>query len=744
MADTTASPQVSAPTGPPDSHAANYLASRHLVTPQRLREFFAPRNVAMVGASDNSGWARLIVASSAVTGFDGKLIAVHPKAKTAFGLPAVPSLRDLAEPVDLAFILTGVPVVESVLDDMQAAGIKNAVVLAAGYREVGEEGKALEESLVSRAIAHDITILGPNCLGFVNAQTRAAPYALTMQPPLLAGPVGVGLQSGALASVVLNFARLHGIGLTTLTSMGNESIMKTLDFIDYLVEDDATKVICLFLEEIGDPARFAKAAERADRAGKPIVVLKVGSSPAGQKAALAHTGSVAGDDAVVNAAFRQMNIIRVDTLEDLLTTGALLGYCRWPQGRRMGVLTASGGACDIIADSSSALGIEIPDFTAATEERIAQYIPPFANPHNPLDVTGYGLANVIGRDSMSAIDHALDIAADDPNLDFILFSGTNLPDSRPEDETLATSTENRVRWLGQRIASSPIPVIQVASTCNDLGPYARKLLAEQNTTVLGGLHLGINAIGNALRWVENRGRALSIGGPADAGGVSIVGAWSEQQARDLLTAAGVPVVPGGLAGSADEAAEIAQRVGLPVALKICSAQITHKSDIGGVALGLASEAEVRAAYEKVRAAGDAVSAAIDGVLVTPMRTGGAELLVGVTVDATFGPVLAIGLGGVWVEIMGDTSLRVLPVDAAEVTRMLGELRGLPLLQGARGTSPADLDALAEVITGISRVALSLGSALRALEVNPLWVNGDQVEALDVLVITEPDGSSGTE
>jgi acyl-CoA synthetase (NDP forming) len=746
MADTTASLTSSATTGsPPDPHAANYLASRHLVTPQRLREFFAPRNVAMVGASDNSGWARLIVASSTVTGFDGKLVPVHPKAKSAFGLPAVPSLRDLSEPVDLAFILTGVPVVESVLDDMQAAGIKNAVVLAAGYREVGEEGKALEESLVTRAIAHDITILGPNCLGFVNAQTRAAPYALTMQPPLLAGPVGVGLQSGALASVVLNFARLHGIGLTTLTSMGNESIMKTVDFVDYLVEDDATKVICLFLEEIGDPARFARAAERADRAGKPIVALKVGSSPAGQKAALAHTGSVAGDDAVVNAAFRQMNIIRVDTLEDLLTTGALLGYSRWPQGRRMGVLTASGGACDIIADRASAQGIEIPDFSAATEEGIARYIPPFANPHNPLDVTGYGLANVIGRDSMSAIDHALDIAADDPNLDFILFSGTNLPDARPADEALATSTENRVSWLAQRIASSPVPVIQVASTCNDLGPYARKLLAEQNTTVLGGLHLGINAIGNALRWVENRDRALHTPDLTAATGVSIDGPWSEQQARELLTSAGVPVVPGGLAGSADEAAAIAQRVGLPVALKICSAQITHKSDIGGVALGLATEAEVRAAYEKVRAAGDAVpGATVDGVLVTPMRTGGTELLVGVMVDATFGPVLAIGLGGVWVEIMGDTSLRVLPVDAAEARRMLGELRGLPLLQGARGTRPADLDALAEAITGISRVALSLGGALQALEVNPLWVNGDQVEALDVLIITEPAGSSGTE
>ncbi len=218
------------------------------------------------------------------------------------------------------------------------------------------------------------------------------------------------------------------------------------------------------------------------------------------------------------------------------------------------------------------------------------------------------------------------------------------------------------------------------------------------------------------------------------------GPWSEAQARDLLTSAGLPVVPGGVAGSASEAVQIARQVGLPVALKICSAQITHKSDIGGVALGLSSADEVRAGYEKVRAAGEAAAGAvIDGVLVTPMRSGGTELLAGVRVDPTFGPVLAVGLGGIWVEVLKDVSLRVLPVDAAEVRQMLGELRGAAILAGGRGTAPANLDAVAEVIAGLGEVALSLNSdldgALRALEVNPLWVKGDQVEALDVLVIS---------
>jgi acetate---CoA ligase (ADP-forming) len=733
------------PDGQPDRHTANFEASRSLVMPRRLREFFAPRSIVMVGASDNSGWGRFIAVNCTVTGFDGPLMAVHPRAKTAFGLPVVPSLRDLPEPADLAFILAPVQAVEGILDDMGAAGIKNAAVLASGYREVGQDGRELEDAMVSRAIANDITVLGPNCLGFLNAHTRAAPYALTLPPPLIAGPVGVALQSGALASVVLAFTRAHAIGVSVLTSVGNESMIKTADVIDYLIEDDATKVICLFLEEIGDPAKFARMAEKADRAGKPIVALKVGWSPVGRQVALAHTGSMAGDDTVVGAVLRQLNVIRVTSLEELLTTGAMLGYNRWPRGRRMGVITASGGSCDIIADAASVQGLRIPDFAPRTAEAITPHLPPFAAAHNPLDVTGFSLANLSARTgALTPIDYALDAAAEDPNLDFILFAGVNLPDVRPPDEGMAAMMEARLDWLAKRITSSPIPVIPIGATCVDVTPYGREMLGRHGMNVLGGLDIGIKAVSNALRWLEHRGQvqvrpARESSPPARLAEVS--GPWPEAEARHLLTSSGVPVVPGELATSAREAVDIARRVGLPVALKICSAQITHKSDIGGVVLGLNSEADVRAGYEKVRAAGGAVPGAhIDGVLVTPMRSGGTELLAGVTNDPTFGPVLAVGLGGVWVEILNDTSMRVLPVDAAEVKHMLSELRGLPLLRGARGAHPANLDAVAGAIAALGAAALSLNGALRALEVNPLWVNGDQVEALDVLVITELEGA----
>ncbi|HET9896865.1 MAG TPA: acetate--CoA ligase family protein [Streptosporangiaceae bacterium] len=703
-----------------------------LVTPARLAEFFAPGSIAVVGASDTSGWARFLLASATTAGFSGPLIPVHRRHKTVFGRPAAASLREVGEQVDLAFIMVPLEAVEEVLEDAAAAGIRGAVVLASGYREVGEDGTALQDRLLAKAAGHGITLLGPNCLGFLNAHARTAPFALTIPPPLVAGPVGVALQSGALASVLLSFARAHAIGVSTLTSLGNEAMIATADVVDYLVEDDHTKVICLFLEAISDPFAFAAAARRADQAGKPIVALKAGASQAGIAAALAHTGSIAGDDAVVDAALRQLNVIRVGSIEELLTTSAVLGYTRWPRGRRMGAVTTSGGACDLIADRASGEGIEIPAFAEQTAIGIAEHLPPFAEARNPLDVTGYFLANQ--RTSLlTPADSALDLAVDDPGLDFVLFSGLNLPDARPPD-AMASALEARAAWLAERIASAPIPVIPIASTCVNLSDYGREVLAAHGLHLLGGIDLGVRAIGNALRWLDGRGRTGLALSSVPASPVQAAGTWGEDDSRALLAAFGVPLVPSVRVNAVEAAICAASRFGFPVAVKISSSAIAHKSDLGAVALGLDDAAGVAAAYEKVvRAAGEHP---IDGVAVAPMRTGGVELLAGVTVDATFGPVLAVGLGGVWVEVLRDVSLRVLPVDRAEVLRMLGELRGLQLLTGARGSAAADLDALAGVIAAVGDAALSLRDSLVSLEVNPLWVKGRQIEALDVLVITK--------
>ncbi len=713
---------------------ATRAAARVLVTPDRLAEFFAPRSVAMVGASESSGWSRFIVAASSAVGFTGPLLPVHPRHQRIFGRPAAASLRHLAEPADLAFILAPTQAVAGVIEDAAAAGVRNVVVLASGYREAGPAGRALEDDLVAAAAGHDIVVLGPNCLGFLNTAARAAPYALTVPLPLTAGPVGIALQSGALASAFLAFARSQAIGVSTVASLGNEAMITTADMLDYLVADEQTKVICLFLEEIGDPAAFSAAALRADRAGKPIVALKAGASPAGQQAALAHTGAVAGNDAIVDAALRQLNVIRVTSIEELLSTAAFLGYQPWPKGRRMGVLTASGGACDIIADRASAEGIDIPPFAPETAQAIAAHLPSFAAARNPLDVTGYVLANA--RSSpLTAIDHALDAALADPGLDFVIFTGFTVPDTRPPDDAMAELLESRIDWLARRVASAPIPAVPLGMTCTDINGYARDLLGKHDVHLVGGIELGTRALGNALRWLERRGTVRPLPGrPGSQPGQAR--AWAESRARDLLTAAGIPVVPGRVARSADDAVAAARDLGVPVAVKTAAAGISHKSDIGGVVLGLSGDAAVRDGYARVVAAADGKG---NDVLVTAMRTGGVEVLAGVTMDAGLGPVLAVGLGGIWVEVLGDTSLRLLPAGPGEVRRMLGELRGLPLLQGARGGIATDLDALAQVIAGIGELACAL-DGLEALEINPLWVCGDQIEALDVLVVA----ADGTE
>jgi acetate---CoA ligase (ADP-forming) len=705
---------------------------QRLASPARLHKLFAPRHIALVGASDTSGWARNIHDSLRAAGFQGELIPVHPRHPSAFGIPARKSLRDLERPVDLAFALVPTEAVEQVVEDAGAAGIESMVVLAAGYGERGEEGRERERRLVELAGRHGITLLGPNGLGYINAAARVAPYGLVIAPPLVTGRVGVVLQSGALASAVQGFARDRAIGLSLLVSMGNEAMVRTADVIEYLIEDDATGVIALFLEGIREPGRFAALARRALAARKPIVALKVGRSPGGQQAALAHTGAVAGDDAVVDAALRQLGVIRVRSLEELLATAGLLAAGPPPPGRRMGVITASGGACDIIADRAHEEGIEIPAFGPETVAALSEVLPSFVDAQNPVDVTGIGLAHQPRATPPAA--YALEAVTRDPNVDFVLNVAMYVPNARPPDPAAA---EERLDRLVAIMRASSVPVVPATTTCTGLGDYARGLLLARGLYELPGLELGMAAIGNAVRWREWQERSTGADGPrapapAWRGGAGS-GPWAETEGRELLAAAGVPMVPAELAHDAAAAVDAAARVGYPVALKACAPGLAHKSDIGGVALNLQSPEGVRDAFARVVAgAGEGVL----GVLVSPMRDGGQELLAGVTVDATFGPVLAVGLGGVWAEALHDVALRVLPVDAAEARSMLDELRGAAMLRGARGAEPVDLDRVADVLVRLGRAAEMVGPSLRALEVNPLRCRGAEVEGLDVLVVTE--------
>jgi acetate---CoA ligase (ADP-forming) len=709
-----------------------------LVSPDRLRRFFGSRSIAVVGASSSSSWGANLLNSLELGSGLKRLTVVHPRNRELFGRRTIPSLRDLNEPVDLAYLMAGPAHVPGILEDAAAAGVKNAVVLAAGYGEAGEQGRERQRQLAEQAVDLGISVLGPNTIGYINAVDGIAPWSVAMQQAPLAGPVGAVFESGSMARATFEFAQAHGVGSTLWASVGNSAIITSLDVVDYLVEDESTRSIALFLEAVREPDRLMLIARKAMDSGKPIIAFKAGRSEQGKKSAQAHTGAIATDDAIVDAIFRQAGIARVDSIEELVAAAGLAGYSRrLPRGRRMGVVTSSGGGCNIIADLAERDSITLPPWQDTTAHALREKLPDFASVLNPLDTTGFGHARARPRPT-KAEDDLMEIAAEDPGIDFIYNMMTPLPAERPADPTFI---ESRMKIVGGIVEASPVPVVLSSNTCLDVGSYAQQLLAENGLYLLPGAHLAMSAIGHMLRWADRRAeieaRPAAPGRPDPYPGPVADGPWSEARGRDFLRGLGVPVVPATLATSAGEASSACEAVGGPCVLKVCSSDIAHKSDIGGVVLNVTGAAAGATAYQRIidRASQAAPNAEVDGVLVSPMRPDGVELLVGIKVDPAFGPVLAVGLGGIWVEILRDVVLRLLPADEAIVGSMLRELKGYSLLAGARGQAGIDLDRTAMAIVQIAQAALSLGDRLSSLEVNPLRITEYGPEVLDVLVTT---------
>jgi acetate---CoA ligase (ADP-forming) len=698
----------------------------------QVRRLFNPRSVALIGATDKSRWSWSIFGNLKLHGFAGPVHLVNPRGVPVHGQDSYARVADLPKPVDLAFVMVPTSAVLGVLAEVADAGIPSVVLLTSGFAEVGADGAELERQVVELARSRGLTILGPNGNGFINAAARITPYGLPIDEPLLGGPVGVVLQSGALASSVLTFAQTRNVGVSLLVSMGNESMVSMTDVMRYLIDDDATRVIALFIESVRRPDEFIALAREALAAGKPIVAIKVGRSQTGARVARAHTGSLVGDDAVVDAVFRQHGVIRVDCLEDLIITAGLLAATGPLPGNRVGFVTASGGASEIIADRAEDEGIEIPEFAPETVERLRQVVPEFAATQNPVDVTGYILVD------RNLLRNALTAVHDDPSLDALVVV-TDLPRSLPADPTLIL---DGFRQTGELIRRSPKPIVVMGNTLTDITPVGRDVAGQTGFPgVLGGIHHGLTALGRAVRWSEVYRAALArtpAAAPVSAEPALTLpdetgASWSEYRASAFAAEHGIPVVPSVLATDPIAAAEAANALGYPVVVKLAADEIEHKSDIGGVKVGLRDPAEVMAAYADVVSAGREVGADVAGALVQPQRSGGIELLVGIVTDPVWGQVLAVGLGGVWVEILRDTAIRVLPVDRDQILQALRSLRGAQLFDGPRGTEKADLDAVADAIAAAAALAGRLGDRLEALEINPLLVRGSQVEALDTLI-----------
>ncbi|RAQ97829.1 hypothetical protein A4R35_19975 [Thermogemmatispora tikiterensis] len=703
--------------------------------PHRLHSLLNPTSIAVVGASEKSSWSWTLHQVLHDGHFSGPVYYVNPQGGIIHGQPAYRRLAEIGSPVDLALLIVPARAVLSVLQEMDEAGVRNGVIVTSGFAELGAEGKALQEQLAAFAHTHDLALLGPNCLGYINV-ISGIPAMPSPYPPVIKGKVALISQSGALSSTLFSYAYLQHIGLSALVSTGNEAVISITELMDYYVEDDATRVIALFLESVRSPERFRHIAQKALARGKPIVALKIGRSERTARIAQAHTGALIGDDRIYDALLRQLGIIRVSSIEDLLITAGTLAQTGPLPGKRLAFVALSGGACDLAADYSEQYGMELPEFTETTKQALHNLLPAQEAVHNPLDTTGV----VVNQPQI--FEQILQQVGADPGID-LLVCAQALPTEEQDEQTRAFSVK-LLQHIAAGLSSSPHPTFLLDFVSNDVSRPAREAAERYGWPLIpGGIERGLQALAKAICWSE-RQRLFAQQIPAEPPAQSqapvvspetAVGSWSEWQVRQLLEQHGIPLIPAYLVDSASAAVAAVQQIGLPVALKIASPDIPHKSDIGGVRLNLRSEQEVTAAFEEILSAvhSAAPAARIEGVLVSPMRSGGLELLVGIVHDSVWGQVLAVGLGGLWVEVLKDTSLRVLPVSREDIRLMLTELQGQALLMGARGTTAADLEQLVEVIYRLCQLAQALGSQLEALEINPLRVQGQEIEVLDALL-----------
>jgi acyl-CoA synthetase (NDP forming) len=693
-------------------------------TKRDLTAMLRPRSIALVGATDRSRWSQNTFDNLISRKYPGDVHLVSRRGGTVHGRAAATSCVAVGAPIDLALLMVPLQAVDEALADLAAADVHNAVILTSGFAETGHEGADHQARLATLARQHNVSLLGPNCLGLVNFIDNVPLWTGGFRAPSKPGSIAVVTQSGANGSFISSLAQQHEIGLSHMVSTGNEADLDCADFINHFAGLPEVRAIAVFAETIRHAPGFAAAARRAIAAAKPIVVLKIGLSEITARSAQAHTGALVGDDRVFDGVCRQLGIVRVDSIEDLLFTADVITRTGVLEPRGLGVVSISGGACEIAADRAQVLGVPMPEPSESTVAELRAALPSFGTPHNPLDITGGAVLQpdlfeqglrILGRQpEFSALACLFDVpVADEHATEFVLAA---------------------LRHIATGLHAANVPALMISHTMKPVTATSTRIIEEIGLPyVSSGLHHGMIALARAFWWSEQYRRLAGASAQVATIAAASERPSSERATLDFLARCNVPVVPTTLARDVDQAVAAARAIGGRVVLKIASDDIAHKSDIGGVALNLEGDAAVGDAFRRIMAAAPA-GARVDGALVAPMRSGGLELFVGCTRDAQWGPVIAVGLGGVWVEVLQDVSLRPLPVDASEVKRMLGELRGATLLAGVRGSRPADLDAVADVIARIGDAAMALGPDLEALEVNPLWVRGREVEALDALAV----------
>ena len=702
----------------PDPDAARVAAVRALL---------APASIAIIGASDRSRWSINVFDNLRSGGYAGNVHMINPRGAIAHGQQCATSCSATGESIDLGLIMAPGNTVADALADLAAAGGKSAVIITAGFSETGEHGAALQEKVRAVAAEKRVRLLGPNCLGYINFTNRAYIWTTAVKAPSRNSGVAIVSQSGATAYFLSTLAYQQDVGLSHVISTGNEVDLDSTSFIDYLLEEPSARAIAVFAETFRNPAYFLRVAERALDLGKPLVVLKVGASEITARSALAHTGALVGDDRVFEGICDQYGIVRARSMEELLATADVLSRTGVLRPGGLGVVTNSGGVGEIAADTAHWRGIHLPQLAGVAAAAMAKTIPEVATAHNPIDLTG--------TVSPEQVEGAVLAMASMPDCAAILCPWYDIPTTPEEVSERLTALHQH---LARGMAAAPIPGLLVSYTSTVVNDMARATIAGIGANYLAcGLDRALAGFAGAFKWSERyRQHTRRLKAKAPVRSVTGERPRSEREALDYLSRHGVPVVPAAIVTDAQGAVAAARALAAPVVIKVVSPDIAHKSDIGGVLLNLRGDEAVGAGFEQVMAAARqrCPQARLDGAIVAPMRGRGIELFVGFSRDPQWGAILAVGLGGVWVEVLQDVALRPLPVDAGEVKRMLTGLRGAKLLAGQRGVPAADLDAVAAAIANIGEAILTLGPDLAELDVNPLWVCGSQIEALDALFV----------
>ena len=703
-----------------------------------LNDVLNPKSVAIIGASEVPGKAgerrtRSLVESR----FTGKIYPVNPKRDTIFGLKAYPDISDIDGEADLVMIVVPARFIPDAVAGSIRKGAKGIVIITAGLGESGAEGKAIEAEILRKARDAGVYVIGPNCSGMFSAGVSMNILGI---PGIAKGHMAVLAQSGNIIDSLTHYAKVKGGGFSRIISAGNAIGVKLHEYVAYLGQDPETKVIAMYLEGIREGNAFVRVAREVARI-KPIVALKVGRTGAGARAAASHTGSLAGDDAIVEAAFRQAGIVRVSNPDELFDIANVFQSCPAPRGRRLAILSEGGGDNSVAADNAERYGLEVPVFSQKTQDSIRPFLLKGMPASNPIDYGG------TAEENPHIITECCKVCMQDDAVDGLFITGFYGGFRDIIAPHVAELEEQTARELAELVRRYNKPLVINTSFAASSYPTF-EILKEHAIPAFDGPERAVHCMSALMHYHEANERRRRRPAPSGAVKSQPDAAQVLESARSegrtsllepegirLLQAYGLPVLPGELATTEQEAVRIATRIGFPVVLKIVSQDILHKSDVGGVKVNLANDVDVKTAFADIMEKAKAVTDPdrIDGLLVSPMAASGRECIVGMTTDPIFGPVLMFGIGGIFVEVLKDVSFRVAPLTGEDIDEMIREIKGYRVLTGVRGEAPRDIVAIREAIQKLSQMALC-HPEIKEIDLNPVIVHEKGASIVDCRVI----------